>query len=195
MTRLAIFASGNGTNAENIIRHFHASPIAEVVSVFTNNPRAGVLERAARHSAKTHVFSRKDFFDSNRVLTILIEEKIDFIVLAGFLWMVPATLIRHFEKRIINIHPALLPDFGGKGFYGDKVHQAVIDSGTPISGITIHHVNEQFDEGEIIFQAACHVDKTDTSSSLAAKIHELEQRYFAVVLEKLISGMLTWETQ
>ena len=189
MLQLAIFASGSGSNAENIIRYFRHSGIARVHSVYCNNPNAGVFERAKKLSVAANLFSRKDFFDDESVNIKLIDEKIDFIILAGFLWKVPASLIKLFDGRIVNIHPALLPDFGGKGFYGEKVHQSVIDSGTPVSGITIHHVNEHFDAGEIIFQAACHVEKSETASSLAGKIHDLEYRYFPVVIEKLVARL------
>lgn len=126
------------------------------------------------------IFFRKEDYRS------FAKRKIDLLVLAGFLWLIPLELIRNYQKRIINIHPALLPAFGGIGFYGDKVHKAVISSGVPISGISIHHVNEKFDEGEVIFQAACHVAHNETVGSLAAKIHELEYQYFPVVIEKII---------
>ncbi len=184
--RIAIFASGSGTNAENIIRYFRDSDLIKTSLVLTNNSSAGVIERAERLSVPCFYFSREEFQSSEKVLEILKKEGIDYIILAGFLLLVPIALIRAYQDRIINIHPALLPAFGGKGFYGEKVHKAVISSGQVISGITIHHVNEHFDEGEIIFQAACHVDKSDDEKSLAAKIHELEQSYFPQVIKKVV---------
>ena len=183
--RIAIFASGSGTNAENIINYFQPSQDVSIPLILTNNPSAGVIKRAEKLGINYRVFSRDDFFTNDRVEQILAAEKIDYIILAGFLWLVPVNLIKYYKGRIINIHPALLPAFGGKGFYGDRVHDAVIESGQPISGISIHHVNEKFDEGGIIFQAACHVDRSDDASSLSDKIHLLEHKYFPVVLEKL----------
>lgn len=185
--KIAVFASGSGTNAENLIRCFSDSEKAKVELILTNNASAGVIERAVRYKTPYFVFDKKDFYQSKTVLNLLLEKKIDLVVLAGFLWLVPENLIASFENKIINIHPALLPEFGGKGFYGIKVHQSVIDSGALISGITIHFVNKQFDNGEIIFQAACHVSKQDTPASLAQKIHALEYNYFPVVIEKMIS--------
>lgn len=183
--RIAIFASGSGTNAENIINYFQPSQDVSIPLILTNNPSAGVIKRAEKLGINYRVFSRDDFFTNDRVEQILAAEKIDYIILAGFLWLVPVNLIKYYKGRIINIHPALLPAFGGKGFYGDRVHDAVIESGQPISGISIHHVTEKFDDGGIIFQAACHVDRSDDASSLSDKIHLLEHKYFPVVLEKL----------
>ena len=184
--KIAIFASGSGTNAEKLIRHFSNSEVAKVELVLCNNPVAGVIDRAKKLDVPCLIFNRKDFYDSGLILSQLREKKIDLIVLAGFLWLIPQQLVAAFEKRIVNIHPALLPSFGGKGFYGMKVHQAVIDSKALLSGITIHFIDEKFDEGEIIFQAACHVHKEDSAESLAKKIHELEHKYFPVVVEKLL---------
>jgi phosphoribosylglycinamide formyltransferase-1 len=186
-SRIAVFASGSGTNAENLIRYFSDSEKGTVSLVLSNNPLAGVIQRAKQSGVPVFVFNRKEFNESDEVILKLAEYKIDFIVLAGFLWLVPENLIRAFENKIVNIHPALLPGYGGKGFYGSNVHRAVISSGTIISGITIHNVNRQFDEGEIIFQAACHVSRTDTVESLSKKIHQLEYAWFPVVVEKIIS--------
>ncbi len=183
-----MFASGSGTNAENLIRYFSNSDIAKVELVLCNNPATGVLERAKNLGVPFYLFNRKDFSESTVILNQLLEKEIDLIVLAGFLWLIPKNIITSFGKKIINIHPALLPGFGGKGFYGMNVHQAVIDSKSLLSGITIHYVNEKFDEGEIVFQAACHINKEDTAESLAQKIHELEYRYFPVVVEKVLTG-------
>jgi phosphoribosylglycinamide formyltransferase-1 len=185
-TRIAIFASGSGSNAENIARHFIGSDKVQICMILTNNQNAGVIRRAADLDLPCHVFDRDDFYKSRKVIDLLREKKINYLVLAGFLWLVPAELIEFYMNRIINIHPALLPAHGGKGFYGAKVHQSVIASGSIISGITIHHVNEKFDEGTIIFQAACHVGRKDDEYSLAQKIHQLEYKYFPVVLEKII---------
>ena len=184
--RLAIFASGSGTNAENIVNYFQHSRDVSIPLILTNNPSAGVIGRAEKLGIPCRVFNRDDFYGSDRILHELGEAQIDFIILAGFLWLIPVKLIKAYQGRIINIHPALLPGFGGKGFYGDRVHEAVIASGQPISGISIHHVNEKFDEGGIIFQAACHIDRSDDAHSLARKIHELEYKYFPLVLEKCI---------
>jgi phosphoribosylglycinamide formyltransferase-1 len=185
--KIALFASGSGTNAENLVRSFSRSRLATTELVLTNNVSAGVIERAKQLGVPCVVFNKKDFYETDAVLNLLLDKKIDLIVLAGFLLLVPEKLIRRFEKRIINIHPALLPGFGGKGFYGKNVHQSVIDSGNILSGITVHYVNEKFDDGEIIFQAACHVSKKDTADSLAEKIHDLEYRYYPVVVEKILT--------
>ena len=189
MIQIAIFASGSGTNAENIISYFQNNSLARVSLVVTNNPKAGVIERAQRLNIPVVVFTKKELSDPTLLLHTLSEKNIGFIVLAGFLLLVPERLVTAFENKIINIHPALLPDFGGKGFYGQLVHQKVIDLKCLMSGITIHHVNNEFDKGSIIFQAACHVDKNESVESLAEKIHQLEQKYFPVVIEKTISQL------
>ncbi|MBP9790018.1 MAG: phosphoribosylglycinamide formyltransferase [Bacteroidia bacterium] len=190
MKRLAIFASGSGTNAENISLHFSGNPNISVEVIITNNPEAGVIQRAKKLNIPFEVVTRKEFSDSTKVVKLLEDYKIDVIVLAGFLLLVPVALIEDYKDRIINIHPALLPLFGGKGFYGANVHQKVIETKSLISGITIHHVNEFFDDGEIIFQAACHIAKDDTPESLAEKIHDLEKMYFPVVIEKFVQQLL-----
>ena len=190
MVNRAIFASGSGSNAENIADYFLDSKLIHVSLIVTNNQNAGVIDRAVRLGIPVVVFSKQDFFAASKVIDILHEYQIDHIVLAGFLLLVPEKLILAFLGKIINIHPALLPHHGGKGFYGNKVHEHVIASKSPISGITIHHVNEKFDEGEIIFQAACCVDKNDSPLDLANKIHQLEYSYFPVVIEKTILSPL-----
>ena len=190
MVNLAIFASGSGSNAENIADYFLDSKQIHVSLIVTNNQNAGVIDRAVRLGIPVVVFSKQDFFAASKVIDILHEYQIDHIVLAGFLLLVPEKLILAFLGKIINIHPALLPHHGGKGFYGNKVHEHVIASKSPISGISIHHVNEKFDEGEIIFQAACCVDKNDSPLDLANKIHQLEYSYFPVVIEKTILSPL-----
>jgi len=189
-TRIAIFASGSGTNAENIIRYFKNSNDISIVLILTNNPAAGVIEKADKLGVPYLIFSKEDLASENKLIKYLQNEKIDWIILAGFLWLVPATILKAYQNRIINIHPALLPNFGGKGFYGDKVHKAVISSGLPLSGISIHYVNEKFDEGQIIFQAACHVSNKETVESLSSKIHALEYKYFPVVIEKIIRSVV-----
>jgi len=188
MKHIAIFASGSGSNAENIARHFEKSEAARVSLIFCNNPKAGVIARAQRLHIPCRVFSRKDFYETDSVLQLLRDTKIDLIVLAGFLWLVPEQLIEAFRGKIINIHPALLPGVGGKGMYGMKVHETVLQNGASESGITIHYVNEIFDAGEIIFKAECPVGPGDTPETLAAKIHELEYKHYPAVIEKLLSA-------
>jgi phosphoribosylglycinamide formyltransferase-1 len=185
-TRIAIFASGTGTNADKIMAHFSAIPGIEVALVLSNRPNAGVLQYAAQYQVPTLVFDRHTFYQSETILQELQRLEIDWIVLAGFLWLVPANLIDAFPQRIINIHPALLPDFGGKGMYGMRVHEAVVAAGKEQTGITIHYVNNRYDEGATIFQATCVVDPSDTPDDIATKVHKLEHRYFPIVLEKLI---------
>jgi len=188
MNNIAIFASGSGTNAENIIRFFRTSPLAEVKLVLCNKPGAGVLNRANNLDVETFVFNREDLYHSDRVIDKLGQFDINFIVLAGFLWLVPEKLIRAYPGAIINIHPALLPKYGGKGMYGDKVHEAVINNGEKNSGITIHYVNERYDEGNIIFQATCPVAEHETPGSLAEKVHALEYEHFPGVIAGVINS-------
>lgn len=186
MKNIAIFASGSGTNAGNIINYFSNRKSARVSLVLSNKREAYVLKRAEAFGVKTVFFDRDDFYTSGRVLGILIEENVEFIVLAGFLWLVPPDILGHYAGRIVNIHPALLPRHGGRGMYGERVHRAVIEAGEKESGITIHYVNDIYDAGDIIFQATCKVDSGDTPDSLATKVHELEYRYFPEVIERLI---------
>lgn len=186
---IAVFASGSGTNAENIITHFKGNLKINVKLVLSNNPQAGALQRADKLGIETFIFSKNDFYSTSKVIDILAEKKIDFIVLAGFLWLVPKSLIAAYPKRIINIHPALLPNYGGKGMFGNSVHQAVIANRERESGITIHYVNDEYDKGAIIFQSRCPVSENDTAETLAKKIHELEYRYFPAVIEKLLLQM------
>ncbi|WP_046743352.1 phosphoribosylglycinamide formyltransferase [Kordia zhangzhouensis] len=186
MKRIAIFASGSGTNAENIIRYFQERNNASVVQVLTNNQHAKVLERAKNHKISAFSFNRPAFYTSDDVLNLLKSAHIDLIVLAGFLWKFPSSIIEAFPNKVINIHPALLPKYGGKGMYGAHVHKAVIENNEQESGITIHYVNENYDEGAIIFQAKTAIDSTDTAETLAQKIHELEYAHFPKVIEKLL---------
>jgi phosphoribosylglycinamide formyltransferase 1 len=183
---IAIFASGEGTNAQRIIDYFRDSDLITVAMVVSNNPEANVLKRAANEHIPVLIAGRKSFYESNEVIQGLKEAGIHLIVLAGFLWMIPDSLIKAFPKRIINIHPALLPKFGGKGMYGMNVHRAVIGSKEEESGISIHYVNEHYDEGEIISQHKCMVSKNDTPEMLAKKIRELEHEFFPKVIERLL---------
>ena len=184
--KILIFASGSGTNAEQIIRHFSPNSSVEVLGVYSNNPSAFVLERAKQLGVSTHVFNREQFNNPEDLLKDLQAQSPDLIVLAGFLWKVPSHIIDAFPNKIINIHPALLPKYGGKGMYGHHVHQAVIDAKETESGISIHYVNSQYDEGAIIFQAKTPIDPDDTPESLAQKIHKLEHRHFSEEIEKLL---------
>src|SRR6056297_3573782 len=174
MNNLAIFASGSGTNAENLIRFFRTSKKNNITLVLSNKENAGVLKRAENLDIPTVVIDRQEFYDSDHVLKLLNQYDINYIVLAGFLWLVPENLVKNYPSAIVNIHPALLPKYGGKGMYGSRVHEAVIANGESESGITIHYVNEKYDEGNIIFQATCPVEKGETPKSLAQKVHELE---------------------
>lgn len=186
MKNIAIFASGSGTNAENIAEYFKGNPNVCIKLILANKPDAFVLKRAEKFSIPTFIFNRYQFYQTEEVLNILKENLICFIVLAGFLWLVPDNILKAYPNQIINIHPALLPKYGGKGFYGSVVHEAVIRSGDNESGITIHYVNEIYDSGQIIFQARCQVEPDDTPESLARKVHQLEYEYFPVVIEKLL---------
>lgn len=188
--RIAIFASGNGSNAQRIAEYFANKDVMEISAIYCNNPKAFVLERANWLGFPSVLFNRNDFYQTTSVLDDLKIRKTDWIILAGFLWLIPENILKAFPQRIINIHPALLPAYGGKGMFGMKVHEAVIASGEKQSGITIHHVNELYDEGNIIFQATCQIQPGDTPDMLAAKIHELEYEYFPVVIEKLVTGTL-----
>ncbi|MDO8967106.1 phosphoribosylglycinamide formyltransferase [Algoriphagus sp.] len=185
MTRLAILASGSGSNAEKIMEHFQNSDKAAIALVASNNTDAFVLERAKKFGVPTYTFTRKEM-DAGKLLEKLQAEKIDWVILAGFLLKIPAELIRAFPERMINIHPALLPNYGGKGMYGHHVHEAVKAAGDTQTGITIHLVNEHYDEGKIIFQAATPLTPEDTPESIAQKVHTLEHRYFAEVIDSLI---------
>ena len=187
--RIAIFASGSGTNAERLVNYFKDHSKIEVALILSNKAEAYVLNRASRLGIQSHVFDRKDLYESNNLIQFLTDNDIDAIVLAGFLWLVPKSLIDHFPDRIINIHPALLPRFGGKGMYGDKVHHAVINNGDWKSGITIHLVNEAYDEGKILTQAECKVSSTDTPNTLAQKIHQLEYKHYPIAVDQYLSNL------
>ena len=189
MKKIAIFASGSGSNAENIIQYFAQKPQFCVKSVFCNVPDAYVLERAKKYRIPTFVFNREGFRNPDKVFRQLQEQEIDFIVLAGFLWLMPSFITAAWPNKIVNIHPALLPAYGGKGMYGHHVHEAVIAAGEKESGITIHYVNDHYDQGAIIFQAKCPVLPTDTPDDLAARVHELEYRHFPRVIEDTLKKL------
>jgi len=182
---VAIFASGSGSNAEKIIEHFSTNDQLQVKLILTNKSDAFVIERANKFSIESVVFNRDDFYKSSTILDKLISNKIDWVVLAGFLWLVPDNLIERYPKKIINIHPALLPKYGGKGMYGKHVHQAVFDNFEKETGITIHYVNPKYDDGQIIFQTSVKLEITDTPDKIAEKIHMLEHKHFPAVLENL----------
>jgi phosphoribosylglycinamide formyltransferase-1 len=187
--RIAIFASGSGSNAQKIMEHFKRNADAEVVLVLTNNPQAYVLQRADNFEIPSHVFTRHEFYDTDDVISLLKNLQVDIIVLAGFLWLVPPSLLNAFPNKIINLHPALLPKFGGKGMYGDNVHKAVLEAGEEESGITIHFVNTQFDEGEIIHQSRFKIDAGDNLEMVKFKGQQLEHQHFPKVIENLLKKM------
>lgn len=177
MVNIAIFASGSGTNAENLMKCFQNSQI-NVKRIFCNKPDAGVIQRAEKFHVPVTVFTKSDFTNTNLVIDQLRSESIDYIVLAGFLLLVPKNLIEAYTHKIINIHPALLPKYGGKGMYGHFVHEAVVANKETETGITIHLVDEVYDNGEILFQARCEVLPSDTPDAVASKIHDLEYAHF-----------------
>lgn len=187
-SRIAIFASGSGTNAEEIFKYFQQHPSTEIVLLLSNNPQAYALERARKYHVPAKVFNREQFKNSTVVLDWLKEANVTHIVLAGFLWLMPEYLVKAYPGRIINIHPALLPKFGGKGMYGMKVHEAVKLSGEKESGITIHEVNEVYDDGRVIFQCSCMIDINDTPEQIANKIHALEYAHYPRVIAEWVNG-------
>jgi phosphoribosylglycinamide formyltransferase-1 len=184
--RLAIFASGAGSNAQKLIDYFKDSSLATVALIVCNKPGAGVLSIAAREGIPSLLIEKEKFFHGNAYLQELKEAGIDFIVLAGFLWKIPQVLIAAYPRRIVNIHPALLPKFGGKGMYGQYVHEAVLQAGEVESGITIHYVDEHYDNGDVIFQTACPVLEGDTPESIARRIHQLEHLHYPRVVEEVL---------
>lgn len=189
MTRIAIFASGSGTNAENIVNYFSDRKDIEIAAIVSNRKDAYVHERAKKLGIESVMFSKSEFDATDHVINYLKEKNIDFIVLAGFLLMIPQNIIIAYPDRIVNIHPALLPKHGGKGMYGDNVHKAVIAAGDKESGITIHFVNENYDEGTVIFQASCPVLPGDGYEDVAKKVHDLEYMHFPVVIEEVINKL------
>jgi phosphoribosylglycinamide formyltransferase-1 len=189
MRNIAIFASGNGTNAENIIKYFSNRNTAKVCLVLSNKRQAQVLKRAEDNGIRTVFFEHKEFYVTGKVLRYLTLYKIDFIVLAGFLWLVPENIIEQYPGRIVNIHPALLPAYGGKGMYGEAVHKAVIENRDANSGITIHYVNKLYDKGDVIFQMKVAVEPSDSPVSLADKVHALEYLHYPKVIEDLVDKL------
>jgi len=182
--RITIFASGSGSNAQNIFEYFSDNENVVIDSLWCNKPDAFALKRAAKFGIEHFVFDRTTFYNSNEIIDTLKNRKVDLIVLAGFLWLIPSELIKNFT--IINIHPALLPKYGGKGMYGMNVHKAIVDNKEKESGISIHFVNENYDEGQIIFQAKCTVNPDDTPEEVAEKVHELEYKHFPRIIEKVL---------
>jgi phosphoribosylglycinamide formyltransferase-1 len=187
--RIAIFASGSGSNAQKIMEHFKKHIDAEVVIVLTNNPEAYVLQRADNFEIPSHIFDKHEFYKTNNVVDLLKNLQIDLIVLAGFMWLIPQNLLKAFPNKIINIHPALLPKYGGKGMYGDRVHQAILDANEEESGITIHFVNEHFDEGEIIHQSRFRIEPGDDLEMVKFKGQQLEHLHYPKVVEQLLKKM------
>ena len=184
---IAIFASGTGSNAKKIIEHFEHHPTVAVKLIISNNPDAKVLEMASEKGVDTLVINRKEFKEKKDILKIFNKYLIDYVVLAGFLLLVPKYLVEAFEGRMVNIHPALLPKYGGKGMYGMNVHRAVKGAGETETGITIHLVNEQYDDGDIVFQAKCLLEPSDTPEQIAKKVQQLEHLYFPKIIEKLMT--------
>ncbi|WP_219224261.1 phosphoribosylglycinamide formyltransferase [Pedobacter antarcticus] len=184
--RIAIFASGSGSNAQKIMELFKNNPDAEIAIVLTNNPDAYVLQRADNFEIPTHIFDKREFRETNTIVDLLQNLDIDLIVLAGFLWLIPKQLIAAYPGRIINIHPALLPKFGGKGMYGDHVHKAVMDAGESEGGITIHYVDENYDEGEFIYQAKYKIDKNDNLEMIKFKGQQLEHQHYPRIVESIL---------
>ncbi len=185
---IAIFASGTGSNAKKIVEHFKHNPNITVSLIVSNKADAPVLDRARENGIPTLVIDRPYFYQAESILKIFNKYSIGFVVLAGFLWLVPTYLVHAFKGRMVNIHPALLPKYGGKGMYGMRVHEAVKNAGDTETGITIHFVNEQYDDGDIVFQAKCPVKPGDTPEDIAQNIHRLEHRHFPEVIEKLLLG-------
>lgn len=187
MKKIVLFASGSGTNAENIIVHFNKGSQSNVVAVFTNNPHAKVVERAKNHNVNVLIFNKEELSQGN-VLQQLKDIQPDLIVLAGFLLKFPEPIIKEFPNQIINIHPALLPNYGGKGMYGMNVHKAVLGHHEKETGITIHYVNEHYDEGGIIFQKAINIENCTTPEQIAEKVHELEHEFFPIVIDQILTS-------
>lgn len=187
-SHIAIFASGNGSNADRIIQYFEGNEHINVAAIFTNKKEAGVVELAEKKGIPVHIFTREDFYESRSVIESLKKLEVTHIVLAGFLWLIPANFIKAYEAKIINIHPALLPKFGGKGMYGIHVHKAVKLANEKETGITIHLVNENYDEGKYLEQRRVELNGTESAEEIAKKVQGLEHRYFPESIEKWING-------
>jgi len=188
MKKIAIFASGSGTNAEKIIQYFSNRNDVSIDIILSNKKNAFVLNRAQKFKIENIYFNKKDFIESEKILNLLLEKNINLLVLAGFLWLVPQNIVNAFDNKIINIHPALLPKYGGKGMYGNNVHKAVIENKEKYSGITIHYVNNKYDEGNIIFQAQCPVYESDSVNDLAKRIHKLEHKFFPKIIDSILKN-------
>jgi phosphoribosylglycinamide formyltransferase-1 len=189
MKRIAILASGNGSNARAIIQYFHLNPGVKIESILCNNPKAKVIDVATEFQVPYYLITKKDLYETDHVLNLFENSAIDLIVLAGFLWLVPEKILHAFPKKIINIHPALLPKYGGSNMYGQRVHEAVFNAHDIVTGITIHYLSEQYDEGEIIFQKTCPVNESDTIETIAKKVQELEHEWYPRIIEKLLSPL------
>ena len=190
MIKIAVFASGSGSNAQRLAEYFAGRTDIIIACILSNRKDAYVLERAKKLNIPSYCFTGTELYDTNKVIDILDSRDVNFIVLAGFLLKIPAGIIEKFPDRIINIHPALLPKYGGKGMYGDNVHKAVVDNCEKETGITIHKVNEKYDEGQPLFQASCAIDPSDTPEKVAEKIHILEYEWFPVIIERYISDSI-----
>lgn len=190
MINISILASGNGTNAENIIKYFVNSDLIKVKNVITNNPEAFVIQRAKKYNIPTQIINKKELNTEDFIIDFFKQNEIEYIILAGFLLLIPSFLVKQYPKKIINIHPALLPKYGGKGMYGEAVHKSVIKNKETESGITIHFVNEKYDEGQIVFQAICGINNNDDYISLAQKIHKLEYEFYPKTIETVIKNNL-----
>lgn len=188
MKNIALFASGNGTNVQQIAEYFQGNKEVNIDCVVVNKKNIYVIERAKNLNIPCFYFNREDFYQSDKVVNLMLERKIDYIILAGFLWLIPTNLLQAYNNKIVNIHPALLPKYGGKGMYGHHVHEAVVANKEKESGITIHYANEKYDSGDIIFQARCVVEEKDSADDVAAKIHLLEKEYYPKVVESVVTG-------
>ena len=189
MKRIAIFASGAGTNAKNIIQHFHLNPKVKVECIVCNNQKAGVIDVAKQADLPYYFITKHDLYETDHVVELLRESHIDLIVLAGFLWKIPEKILLTYPNRLLNIHPALLPKFGGAGMYGINVHDAVVRAGEKETGVTVHLVNEKFDEGKIVFQRAIKLEEADTAQSVAAKIQQIEYECYPKVIEEFLNNL------
>jgi phosphoribosylglycinamide formyltransferase 1 len=189
LKKIAVFASGSGSNAEKIFEYFKDHQNAEVSLLLTNKKDAFVIERAKKYNIPVITFDRKMFYDSEEVIEVLKANEISLLVLAGFLWLIPSKLVDEFDKKIINIHPALLPRYGGKGMYGMNVHNAIVEAGETESGITIHFVNHHYDEGNIIFQKTCTILSTDTPEDVAKKVQILEHKFYPLIIEEIVKKL------
>ncbi len=186
MKRIAIFASGSGSNAQRIAEYFKDNPEVEISLILTNNPQAGVIDRARGLNIPVVIFNKNIFYKTDKIIRLLKDHQTDLVVLAGFMMLIPQEMVSAFPDRIINIHPALLPKYGGKGMYGHFVHEAVVAAKESESGITIHFVNERYDEGAVIFQARCKIDPSDTPEDVAIRVQKLEHEHFPRVVQEIL---------